>query len=305
MIKLTYNERSGLLLGEETYSSIDEVILYKENSFFTRKFKGDPCYRWMVVSCSFNIINSAHCIQVVCDRVTTSLEEKYLFKLNKESGGKTKRYIKVGSIIEVDIGFIPIIYRIHDGLQGSNKRYTDFIQKPEPHKRRMAVVVSNQGEDDYYMVVLVTSLKSEKINSIILSRESTDGLPKYNKKDSYVICDVVFPVSFTRILAPEVYNGGRKYRDNRFPTRVTRNDLNLIKEKICSVFELPYLTWVSKTNAEKTLLEVKINELERENEDLKSKMEILLNPLKYLYELDDVESVIDAIKKERSEHEKN
>lgn len=288
MIKLNYIDVSGVFLGEEVYKSINEVLIYGEKSYITKKFSGDLCYRWKITGFTRSFNNGVHSFDIVCERADDSLSDKYLFKINNETGGKTKRYIKVGTVVEVDIGFIPSVYKSLSTRIGVNKRYTDFIHKPEPYKRRMGVVVSNQGDDGYYMIVLVTSDPSSKNNSITLSSESTRMLPSYNNKTSYVICDMIFPASFTRILPPKIYNPQKSYRDNKFPTRLIKGDLKKLQEKICDVFELPYMQWLYKVNAEKSLLEA-------ENNKLKTTIEKLLLPLKELYGHDNIDSIIDEI----------
>ncbi|MEX6316046.1 hypothetical protein AB6G19_22865 [Providencia manganoxydans] len=303
MITLTYTDISGAILGVETYSSIEEVTFHKEKSYFTKKFSGYPCYRWEVKSFTESKSNNESDIaedniSIICKEVATSLDEKYLYKLNNESKGKTKRYIRIGTIIEIDIGFIPLVFRSDDGIQYTNKRYTDFNQKPEPHKRRMAIVISQNGDDGYYNVVLVTSIPTNKINSFELDKDVTQYLVSYNNKPSYVICDVVFPVSFTRILPPIVYDGKSTYRDNRFPTKVKKEIIKRINEKLCGVFELPYLGWISSANANNKLLENKNNTLEIDNQRLKEQLTLLLKPLKVLYDTEDVETIIQEINKD-------
>jgi len=196
-------------LGVETYENIGELLLpdaTKTNITITRYFNGYSQHRWLVKSIELNDSNITMRLEPRSVEGEVFLQQT--MNRIKRSAGELLRF---GTIVEVDFGFKPKIYRGSD-TQTSAKRYPDTVQHHELYKRRPAIVLKATRRG--VQVVPLTSQEPEdyKTNSSVfkVSANSLKDCIKLKQKDSYVLSHLIQTISFTRILPPLSVNKSRE-----------------------------------------------------------------------------------------------
>lgn len=229
-------------LGKETYESISEALMPGSGDhkiFCIKKFTGVANYRWYVEGVTQltapGVVPAE--FTVTLSTIFSAVGEEYLQQTLKKTRSSLNKVVQLGTVVEVDYGFIQTIGR-EDGELRTNKRYCDTLQKGEMHKRRLAIVVkANRG---VCQVVPVTSNDpgSSDKTSFQLSRATLDLLPAWGNsgKDSWAICQMVESVSVNRILPPvteyQVRHQTRRGRNTHYALRLTEAEKALLKNSL-------------------------------------------------------------------------
>lgn len=230
------------LLGKETYSSISEALMpgsgdYKV--FCIKKFTGVANYRWYVESVEQLTAPGVVPVEftVTLSTIFGTVGEEYLQQTLTKTGSSLNRAVQLGTVVEVDYGFIQTVGR-EDGVLRTNKRYCDTLQKGEMHKRRLAIVV--RASRGVCQVVPVTSKEpgSTDKTAFQLSRATLDLLPAWanSGKESWAVCQMVESVSVNRILPPiteyQVRGQPRRGRNTHYALRLTDTEKALLKNSL-------------------------------------------------------------------------
>lgn len=207
-MKITYRLSSdtSVILGTETKSGIDEVIFPDINYFsnhpitITKKFSHSSSYRWVVRSVQHP---SKTEIIIDLDERRPPIKEVYLSQTYAKNTNVISNLQK-GVLVEVEYGYISAIKKL-DGKIRSTKRYPDFKQQGEMHKRRLAIVIN--ATSNFIQVVPITSKVPVSLGdkSIFeISYDSLKDLTDYNhpSKRAFALAGMIQTVSTNRILPP-------------------------------------------------------------------------------------------------------
>jgi uncharacterized protein YifN (PemK superfamily) len=229
-------DTEAVLLGSEQLTGITEALLpnFTDDGHkisITKFFEGNEHYRWQVVNldCSNHAAISVH----LKPRVD-AINEEFLSK-TRQSNKSIISKLQLGTLVEVDFGFIPRVIKM-SGILRSSKRYPDTIHHSEMHKRRLCIVVSAVWPT--VQIIPVTSRAPKSGNNAIfqLSEASLSNLSDYNdkKKKSYALCNMIETVAASRVLPPQAYKKGPgwKHRNTSYTQRLTNEDTAKVKSAL-------------------------------------------------------------------------
>ncbi|PKF76439.1 hypothetical protein CW749_27095 [Vibrio sp. vnigr-6D03] len=217
------NTTKPTVLGVESYTNINEILLpdsSNANITITCYFDGHQTHRWIVKTVEFN----GHNVFVyLAPRDTEG--EIFLQQTMKRVHKSAMQLLRFGTIVEVDFGFKPKIYKGTD-LQTSAKRYPDVVQHLELHKRRPAIVLKTTRRG--VQVIPLTSQEPEDYatNSSVfkLSEDSLKDCTQLGK-GSYVLSHFIQTVGYSRILPPLSRSRSRQsQRLETYRVRISRDD---------------------------------------------------------------------------------
>lgn len=220
-------QATQVVLGVASYANIEEILLpdtSNGNTTITYYFNGHVTHRWVVKSVHLN----GNDVEVSLAPRDTS-DEIFLQQTMKRVKMSAMQLLRFGTIVEVDFGFKPKIYK-GTNQQTSAKRYPDAIQNFELHKRRPAIVLKATHRG--VQVVPLTSQKpigNTTDGSIFeLSDESLKLCSQLNK-GSYVLSHLIQTVGYSRILPPlSTYNSYKSQRLDTYKVRICKNDERLL-----------------------------------------------------------------------------
>lgn len=252
------------VLGVESYTNINEILLpdsSNANITITCYFEGHTTHRWIVKAVKFNAsVVSVHLVP----RDTEG--EVFLPQTMKRVHKSAMELLRFGTIVEVDFGFKPKIYR-GNALQTSAKRYPDVVQHLELYKRRPAIVLKTTLRG--VQVVPLTSQEPEDYatnGSVFkLSEDSLKDCTQL-RKGSYVLSHFIQTVGYSRILPPlSKFSSHKSQRLDTYKVRICRDDEKRLNTAIAhNVGLADYYTIKKSMNENKQ----KVDELTDDNEKL-------------------------------------
>lgn len=217
LLHITYYERTvvdgetvHVAIGEEVFDNIKEALIPTKAGhpvFLIKHFGHDPNIRWHVETSERvgTLGDVPMKYQVVLSKVNNPAEI-YLDQALKLGSNKISNVLKVGTLVEVDFGFVQTVANA-TGLTSSNNQYKDTIQHGEMHKRRLGVVVkirSNQVQ-----IVPVTSNEPNAGDKTVfeLSEQTLGKLHFYGTSGqrSWGLCNMIQTVSPSRLLPPSSF----------------------------------------------------------------------------------------------------
>ena len=234
-------------------------------------FEGHSAHRWLIKQIIHDSNNETSIF--IEPRVNN---EEFLSQTKKSNKHVISR-LQLGTLIEVEFGYIPVIKKINGDIR-SNKRYPDTIHKGEIHKRRLCVVVKANG--NRVQVVPVTSQNSSvrDLSTFELSFNSLKDLVGYNAHNitSYGLCNMIKTVSISRILPPLARNNRTRasYRDNRYSKKLNGSDCKKFKESLSHSVGFPYYSSLKEKVGDYFN---ELEDLKRENLAIKLEVEQLKN----------------------------
>jgi len=286
---------ADLQLGCERFEGIGEVLLpwcKQHKVFFVKKFESSPVYRWCAEAVDSAVLADGSAVfHVFLSDVTSAGAEEYLFQTLKKSHSKPNRFMKPGTLVEVDFGFALAVGR-HDGEVRTNKRYSDTLQQGEMPKRRLAVVL--KSERDVVQVLPVTSQsRAGDRTAVQLSPDTLRSLTFYGRsgKDSWVLASVIETVSTRRILPPMssyVAKDGRTRhaRDPKYSCKVSNTELRLIRVALEHVVGIDDYDKVKQEAREVVSLKRQITALDEALEAERGQLVVLQSELARLREIE-------------------
>ncbi|MCQ1060123.1 type II toxin-antitoxin system PemK/MazF family toxin [Photobacterium sp. ZSDE20] len=272
------------VLGRESYTNITEILLpdsSNNNITITCYFEGYTVHRWTVESVQFNGPDVAvH----LAPRDTT--DEIFLPQTIKRVKRSAMELLRFGTIVEVDFGFKPRIYKSGSQAQTSAKRYPDVVQNLELYKRRPAIVIKSTRRG--IQVVPLTSQEPADYatnGSVFkLSAESLKDCTQL-KKGSYVLSHFIQTIGYSRILPPlSTYQSHQSQRLETYRVGINRDDERHLKTALAHNVGLgDYYANKKAMNENKQAVKLLTNDveslsatstqLESENEALKQALE--------------------------------
>lgn len=243
---ITYRLNSDKsILGSETLSKIDEAAFPDPNYFknpitITKKFTACDGYRWLVRSVQHPSKNE---ILIYLEERTPSIKEVFLSQTYQNNVSVISNLQK-GVLVEVEHGYYLSIKKINGDVK-STKRYPDFRQHGEMHKRRLAIVVS--ATNKFIQVVPITSqapLDNSDKSIFQISPESLKDLMDYNQagKQSFALGSMIQSVSLSRVLPPLTKSKSNKTvlseRSVGYPHRLTGSDKKLLDNALLIAVKL-------------------------------------------------------------------
>lgn len=241
-IIVTYRLASdtSTILGVEKSSGITEVLFPDVNYFahtitITKMFAGHPAHRWRVVSTTHPSSSEIH---IDLESRGSNNSEIYLSQTYKQRKSVISNLQK-GTIVEVDYGYIHSIKKQSGDIK-SCKRYPDFKQSGEMHKRRLGIVI--KASPSGVQVVPITSKLPSNIGDKSIFQVSFNSIQKlvhYNDpaKSAFALCGMIETISLNRIFPPLAHphaNKSRKgpERSTGYPTRLSKNDKKLLDDSL-------------------------------------------------------------------------
>lgn len=220
----SFGEDKPEVLGVETHEDINEILTpdtTKSNTTITRYFSGHPSHRWVVQSLDFD----GGDVSIYLSPRDIS-GEVFLSQTMKRVKRSAIELLRFGTIVEVDFGFRPKIYKRMNQAQTSAKRYPDAVQEHELYKRRPAIVLKATKRG--VQVIPLTSQEPSDFatnHSVFkLKKESLADCTQFNK-DSYVLSHLIQTVGYSRILPPlSKYNSYSSRRVESYRVRICRQD---------------------------------------------------------------------------------
>ncbi|EHK2849486.1 type II toxin-antitoxin system PemK/MazF family toxin [Vibrio parahaemolyticus] len=251
------------VLGVESYTNINEILLpdsSNANITITCYFDGHTAHRWIVRVVEFK----GHDVSVYLSPRDTE-GEVFLPQTMKRVHKSAMQLLRFGTIVEVDFGFKPKIYKGTD-LQTSAKRYPDVVQHLELYKRRPAIVLKTTRRG--VQVVPLTSQEPDDYttNSSVfkLSEESLKDCTQLGK-ESYVLSHFIQTVGYSRILPPlSKYSSHQAQRLDTYRVRICRDDEKRLNTALAHNVGLgDYYTIKKSMNDSKQEVEVLTNDKEK------------------------------------------
>lgn len=195
-------------LGTETHQDIDEVMLPSNPEdgspiFLTKKFTGQPEYRWRVQSvCQKAGTPDAHYL-VTLSRGKQVAKHFYLKNILVARGEKVRAVVHPWSLVEVEFGHSFTVGKANGDIRG-NKRYVDTIQLYSMPKRRLAIVIQviERSQEDLLQVIPITSKRplGHDRSTVEVTPALTDFV--HYQKQSWAACRMIQTVTASRIIAP-------------------------------------------------------------------------------------------------------
>lgn len=225
-------------LGEEAHKDIEEILLpdtpRTSPIFFTKKFVGQPEYRWEVRSVEQNQNTTPLTYTVTLIRRRQVEKEFYLKNILATRRYTVRRVIYPWSLVEVEFGHAPTVRKLNCDTR-SNKRYADTVQVHSMPKRRLAVVIQviERNNEDLLQVVPITSQQPHSSDKAAV--EITSALSKMvnYQKQSWAICRMIQTVTASRVIAPLVDRSpGPPVRDKSFRTQVRDTVREALKDAL-------------------------------------------------------------------------
>jgi uncharacterized protein YifN (PemK superfamily) len=287
LITYRLNSDTSIILGSETRSGIDEVDFPDINYFhnhpitITKKFSSRNGYRWIVRS-----VQHPSKTEVIIDVEERSsvISEVYLTQTYKNNSSVISNLQK-GVLVEVEYGYFSSIKKSCGDIK-SIKRYPDFKQQGEMHKRRLAIVVN--ATNKFVQVVPITSQVPPNTGdkSIFeINPDSLKDLIDYNQigKRSFALGSMIQTVSLARILPPLSKAKSRTTivpeRSVGYPYRLIGSDKKLLDSALSIAVKLNDYGEIKKKLSEEYL---KNKELTDEIESLNNRITEQENAIKLL-----------------------
>lgn len=222
------NTAKPAVLGVESYTNINEILLpdsSNTNVTITCYFEGHTTHRWIVKAVE---LKGSSVSVYLTPRDTEG--EIFLQQTMKRVHKSAMQLLRFGTIVEVDFGFKPKIYKGAD-KQTSAKRYPDVVQHLELYKRRPAIVLKTTRRG-----VQVIPLTSQEPEDYATNRSvfklSEDSLMDCTQlgKGSYVLSHLVQTVGYSRILPPlSRYRSNQSQRLETYRVRISPDDEKRLK----------------------------------------------------------------------------
>ena len=278
-ILIIYREiQSHNELGREIYQGLTEVTFPDVNFrnhpiTITKMFSNQPYHRWIAE----NVQHSQNQIVIFLSPRESSSDEEFLRKTYLNHTNILKN-LTIGTFVEVDFGYIHSTKKL-DGNLGSIKRYPDFANEGEMHKRRLCIVV--KASPNYIQVVPISS-QDQNISDpsiCLISHDSLKVLINYNREDkqSYSLAHMVEAVSLARVLPPKSKNNDGVYRNNSYNKRLTKVDLKKFIKTLAFGVSLTDYTKVKDQNSKNY---VENQKLKQEVDALSDEVNVLSRKLK-------------------------
>ncbi|MEQ4922519.1 hypothetical protein [Proteus hauseri] len=266
------------LLGTEIYQNITEITLpllheTGHKITLTRFFEGHTSHRWLIERINHQTPEQTNLFltpRIECEN------EIFLAKTYSSKRTVASRITK-GTLVEVEYGFIQSTKRI-TGKISSVKRYPDFVQNGEMHKRRLAIVI-NACFPSTLQVIPITSIHQNENDKNIfeISLKSLDKLVHYNSKDirSFALGHMIQTVSIRRILPPlAIQKDKRCYRDIGYSQRLEKEDMKSLELALTTA--IGYGDY-QNIRTERNRLRLDVQELTKQNTQLINELSINQN----------------------------
>lgn len=275
---------SKTFIGSESYDDIGSALLpqmsQEHDVFYTKQFISRSNHVWKLVEVS---MVSDYDKRPVVYAVTLaahlpSSAEEFLSQTMKKIKKPASAILRPGALVEVDYGFFQAVGKANCDVR-TNKRFPDTLQKPEIHKRRLAVVVKVSDKNRVQVVPVTSGGNLADKSQFNLEEATTDKLPRYknSNSDSTVLCGLISTVSVQRILPPTSYfpNGQGKGRNTQYPVALSAAERKQLK--VCLLHGLGLLEYVLKADFD--LIKIEKEQFEAGVETLKVENLLLASEL--------------------------
>ena len=275
---------SEMLIGSESYDGIGSALLpqfsHEHDVFYTKQFISRSNHVWKLVQVS-TVSDYGKCPVVyavtLMAHVPSSAEE-FLSQTMKKIKKPASAILRPGTLVEVDYGFFQSVGKANCDVR-TNKRFPDTLQKPEIHKRRLAVVVKVSDKNRVQVAPVTSGGTAADKSQFKLEEATTDKLPRYknSNSDSTVLCGLISTVSVQRILPPASYfpNGQGKGRNTQYPVALSATERKQLK--VCLLHGLGLLEYVPKIDFD--LIKTQKEQFEAEVETLNAEKLALTSEL--------------------------
>lgn len=327
IVTVTYilSEEEPIILGKEIYEDINQYIIpdYIKGHTITisKFFEGQFNHKWKIIDLKIPSVND---VNIYLNKRETIQPEEYLLKTYRDNN-RVIRNLQLGTLVEVDYGYTPLIRKINGDIK-SSKRYPDYKQKNEMHKRRLAIVV--KASNSLVQIIPISSQPQDldDLSIFQLDKTSLHGLVDYSNgaNGSSVICSMVESVSFSRILPPRTRDARTRspVRNITYKNKITNDDRKALTLSLSHGVGLSnYETLLNKNKKyysdnitlkkdldEAKEINLKVNEVELELDEVKHRNKMLLeilHDLKQQYHAGGRDAILQEIEeqaKEYSEH---
>lgn len=256
------------ILGKLLLSGIESVPIPNvdkyEHLFIRRKFTGHEGTVWRVSSSYiyFDIREKHPIFGFELLEHRESFSEEYLAETASKARLSGKSYLRRGTLVEVDFGFIPSF----SSISGKPKKASDcwdVVKQGEMHKRRLCVVLT-VGENRAQVLPITSKPVSPADKSAFELSESTlERLWFYGNsgKSSFVLCGLPQTVSFERLLPPTGSGKGsdKKKRNTNYRITISKSEQELMQT--CLMNSMGVLAQVEGLKADIAALTAEKNRL--------------------------------------------
>lgn len=214
------------VLGTESHQDIEEVLLPSTPTtgnpiFFTKKFVGQPEYRWEVVTVKLDLAAVERTYVVRLNRRPQIDKSYYLKNILAARRNSAVHILYPWAIVEVEFGHSLDIGKANGDIR-SNKRYADTMQRFSMPKRRLAIVNQvHSRRDDLIQVIPISSRPPTPDEKAAVEVTSSLVNMVHYQKPSWAICRMMQTVTASRIIAPLIQRAPTVHvRDKGFRTLV-------------------------------------------------------------------------------------
>lgn len=260
--EVIYNSSNKLIISniEEYKKEISSEIFF--SNYFYYNFKGKKNNYWKIIDIKLEKDKEIIIFNLKEKKVNKSLKE---IALQHEKG--IQRFLKKGSLIDVNFGYYKSIIDTNTFNSENNFQSFDKVMFGEMHKTRPCIVLSTYND---LIQVLPLSTKSKNNNLEINIKDIEDIDDFYKENKSYIVPNMIQTVSARRVFP--IYSKYNKNLTKNFSKLcINKEDIKKI-EKVLSLKFNPY------QNKE-------IKELQNENEKKEKEIINLKEDIALLEEL--------------------